>query len=53
MCNIDTGTGKVTYHAVRKAMAGETYTMSSPFVWTGGGTGTDYRQGWVVDRQLD
>ncbi len=28
MCNIDTGTGKVTYHAVRKAMAGETYTMS-------------------------
>lgn len=28
MCNIDTGTGKVTYHAVRRAMAGETYTLS-------------------------
>ena len=28
MCSIDTGTGKVTYHAVRRAMAGEAYTMS-------------------------
>ena len=28
MCNIYTGIGKVTYRAVRKAMGGQTYTMS-------------------------
>jgi len=28
MCVIHTGTGKVTYRVVRKAMDGETYTMS-------------------------